>query len=551
MRFPNVLPISLGVVFLSAFSGCHSRDVAFEGAEPNGSTEVGSVHTAAASEQAVRNFCGSCHVVPSPASFPAEYWEEKVADGFLFYRQSGRKDLAVPSIDAVVAYFVERAPIAFDMPAIDRVKAGRMEAGGLENGRASSRFGPAELVSFPAPLAAVSNLTALPVAGAPTLFVSDMRTGNVWLAGLSSSPVSPSQTSAGSSPIGMQPAGMTPINMKPIVAFDRCLNPCRISPIRFSNNETDYLVSDLGSFFPEDHALGGVWLATRNTENQFELHSILAGVGRVADARAGDFDSDGDSDVIVAEFGWRKTGSITLLRNASNENGAPTFTPEVVDNRHGATVVPIADIDADGDLDFITLLSQEFEEIDVFLNRGDGSFDREIIFANDNPAFGSSHLELVDIDADGDLDVAFVNGDSLDTPVAKPYHGVRWLENNGSYPFVVHELGSMPGAHCVRTGDIDADGDIDLAVVALLPGSAIEKHPPGTFDSVAWFEQKPDRSFVRHRLEADSCNYAVCELLDCDADSDLDLIVGEMARDLNADRPLKVFSNRTNPAAQK
>ena len=27
------------------------------------------------------------------------------------------------------------------------------------------------------------------------------------------------------------------------------------------------------------------------------------------------------------------------------------------------------------------------------------------------------------------------NGDSMDSQLLRPYHGVQWLENRGSYPF--------------------------------------------------------------------------------------------------------------------
>src|SRR5690606_18400451 len=189
--------------------------------------------------------------------------------------------------------------------------------------------------------------------------------------------------------------------------------------------------------------------------------------------------------------------------------------------------------------------AQEYETVVAFLGRGDGTFERQVIFHSDNPGFGCSRIEVADTDGDGDTDVLLVNGDSLDTPIAKPYHSLRWLENAGGFPFVDHEIARFPGAHCVRAGDLDGDGDLDLAAVRLLPGAALAEHPPGTFDSIAWFEQTSPGVFSGNSLERDNCRHAACALVDWDADGDLDLIVADLSPDPTAAQPLTIFRNRT------
>ena len=82
-------------------------------------------------------------------------------------------------------------------------------------------------------------------------------------------------------------------------------------------------------------------------------------------------------------------------------------------------------------------------------------------------AYGSSGIELVDLDQDGDIDVLHTNGDSFDRG-AKPYHSVQWLENTGDFPFVHHRLCEMPGALDATARDFDGDGDLDIVAVALL-----------------------------------------------------------------------------------
>lgn len=472
-------------------------------------------HTHSVNYDAVRKFCGDCHAFPEPSTFPTELWPAKVDEGFEFYHLSGRKDLAVPDRDAIVAFYSQAAPEALEvkLPINDENKENNL-------------FQTAESIKLQQPLRAVATIQAVRQNISPErrgLFISDMRSGWIWKS---------QQQKAD------QVTGFTP--------WLELLSPARVTPVELRPGIEGFLICDLGSFFPEDHALGRVVYAESdvNSPESVKTTDILIGVGRVADARPFDADNDGDVDVIVAEFGWRKTGSVQLLRNTPNKSGDPVFVSELIDSRHGAIHVPVMDLDNDGDEDFVALVSQEFETVVAYLNRGDGTFEAKIIFEANNPSFGSSGLEPADIDNDGDIDFAYVNGDSLDTPIAKPYHGVQWLENTGRFPFTRHVVAEMPGAHCVRVADIDQDGDQDLAVSALLPAQASDGMPVGSFDSVVWFEQQADSTFRRHRVEADTCQHAACELFDWDADGDLDIITGDLARDADADRPLTIFRNR-------
>ena len=110
--------------------------------------------------------------------------------------------------------------------------------------------------------------------------------------------------------------------------------------------------------------------------------------------------------------------------------------PRVLDRRTGAIHVPIADLNKDGKPDFVALLAQEHESVVAFINTGQGlTFERRRpIYAAPHPNWGSSGIELVDLDKDGDLDVLYTHGDTFDDFVLKPYHGIQWLENTGHAP---------------------------------------------------------------------------------------------------------------------
>ena len=64
--------------------------------------------------------------------------------------------------------------------------------------------------------------------------------------------------------------------------------------------------------------------------------------------------------------------------------------------------------------------------------RGDGlSFTPTVIWKAPHANWGSSGLSMADLDADGDLDFLLANGDTFDDSLLKPYHGLAWLERTG------------------------------------------------------------------------------------------------------------------------
>ena len=181
-------------------------------------------------------------------------------------------------------------------------------------------------------------------------------------------------------------------------------------------------------------------------------------------------------------------------------DGIPVFETTILDERPGTIHVPVCDLNGDGRLDFVALISQEHEVIEAFLGNGDGTFTVRRIDDAGDPAFGSSGIQLIDLDQDGDLDVIATNGDTFDSQYIEPYRGIRWLENTGEYPFRVHELTRMPGVHRALAADLDGDGDLDIAACALLP-TVLRRPSHGGLDSVIWLEQVSPGQFERRSIE--------------------------------------------------
>lgn len=144
-----------------------------------------------------------------------------------------------------------------------------------------------------------------------------------------------------------------------------------------------------------------------------------------------------------------------------------------------------------------------------------------------DPAFGSCGIELADIDHDGDDDIVYCNGDTLDSHLVKPYHGVHWLVNEGRFPYTSRQILSLPGASDSAVADFDGDGDLDIAVSAYLPGPLLSQLPTGTYDSLCWLEQLESHEFRPHAIEVGTVGHLGLTAGDFDGNGTVDIAVGD------------------------
>ena len=262
------------------------------------------------------------------------------------------------------------------------------------------------------------------------------------------------------------------------------------------DGDLDVLVSSMGFVFPNNDKIGTVVILENDGHQNFTRHEVLTNTSRVTDIRAADFDEDGKMDLVVGQFGYDQ-GEVRWMRRT----GPWTFDPGVIlTDLSGDINVCVADFNGDGHQDIVALISQQWEEIYVFLNDGKGNFTRKLIWGSTNEDYGSSGISLCDLNGDGRPDILYANGDGFGpaaTPGPRPWHGLQWLENTGGGTFKYHRIGDLPGAYSPIAVDLDRDGKMDVVAVAAYCGW--DKMNP-LVASLAWFHNEGQERFTKRVL---------------------------------------------------
>ncbi|MGD9723369.1 MAG: FG-GAP repeat domain-containing protein [Pirellulales bacterium] len=248
----------------------------------------------------------------------------------------------------------------------------------------------------------------------------------------------------------------------------------------------------------EDHALAIVPPAAE--DGAFIPHKIDS-LRSVLGVHAADLDGDGDNDFVAGsrydhQLFWYENDGLGSFTRHLIEQGSLYYYP---------TNAAAADMDHDGDMDLVvgTLVFAIF----WYENDGDENFTRHTIRENPpNDGRFDVEVRVVDLDGDGDLDV-ISQGDGLP---------VEWHENGGAENFTTHFVGYAGGLnfgglfakYSLFAADVDHDGDLDLAAGAL--GN----------DGAPWFENDGSQNFTRRHFPWFATALSPADI---DGDGDIDV----------------------------
>jgi len=287
-------------------------------------------------------------------------------------------------------------------------------------------------------------------------------------------------------------------------------------PVAFAENGGDFFLTMIGTFTPSDIPRGELALLRRENGAFVRKKTLLPNIPRPTHTNFADLNADGRTDLIVSMYG-NNIGRLSWYEKQANGS----FTEHILLPRSGTLSTTVHDFNSDGHPDIAALVAQEVEAMYLLLNNGKGVFTPQIVFQG-HPLMGHSSFELTDFDGDKQPDFVVTTGDNGEYPSpTKPYHGVRVYLNRGGTKFEESLFLPLNGAFRALARDYDEDGDTDIAAISYFPDYA--KSPRESF---VYFENK-NGAFTANTFRACiSGRWLTMDAGDVDGDGDIDLALG-------------------------
>jgi hypothetical protein len=215
--------------------------------------------------------------------------------------------------------------------------------------------------------------------------------------------------------------------------------------------------------------------------------------------RPADLDGDGDVDFIAALYG---DGDVVWYEN----NGQQTFTKRTIDaNLVNVRAIAAVDLDGDGKLD-VAAVSSNPGRLVWYTNLTGSTFSSAKPL--DSAVNGGTSVTAADMDGDGDQDL-------LTSAYADNRHA--WYENQGGGNFTQRILSDAAnGAGDLIPVDLDRDGDMDAVGVARFTGA------------MTFYRNNGLQVFAAVDVATNLAGPEAVQAIDLDKDGDIDLVATEI-----------------------
>lgn len=277
------------------------------------------------------------------------------------------------------------------------------------------------------------------------------------------------------------------------------------------------------------------------TTVELPLNGIIAGP---SDLAWGDYDGDGDHDLVVASG-----GAMAIYRNdggnlVATDIALPAYYEDSeYEDTYDLRSISFADVDNDGDLDL--LVPSVYDEANfafstrLLRNDGDdgaGGWRFTDTDATIDPSVNAQSA-WADDDGDGDLDLLLAN---VDPNTDNGF--VRLYRNDADGFHASDPLGIRLAHGLADMADVDADGDQDLLVAGNL------QEPDETFTTVVRLYRKDAAGYVAEDLvgapAAAWLDFNAATWADYDSDGDVDLLItGSTVGDSQIEGKSEIYVN--------